>query len=433
MRREQNGRQKVGEPDVDEIKLLGEIDEREVLEYCKKLVAVPSIFQSEHRISEKIARDLKDFGLEVTSVPVENCGPSIVGLSSDRSPASKPKSSHRNPVSPPLIFNGHMDTVQVCDGWKRDPFSPTVEGERLYGLGSTDMKGGLTAIIMAAKALLSSGLVLKRDFAVHAVSDEEGWSRGTTTLIDNGFYEGAQCCIVGEPSNLTRLRNARRAQCLANIIVTGKATHGAQPENGINAIADAGKVINVLSKLPDKTHPRILDFKLQPLRTSSCILKIEGGSDALSVPDKCVIRLDRHVLPGTTILQELEGIRSYLEHNLDKDTLSRVKVEFTPRLAPAYEAFETDPNSELVKTISNVARDFGYNPPLIAGSSVADDCLIATRCKIPVVSYGPCGDISTHASGGAHEADEFVFAKQVVDAAKIYAVTAYRILNRSEN
>lgn len=433
MSREQNGNQKLGGPDTEESKLLGEVDEHEVIEYCKKLVAIPSIFGSEQRISEEIARDLKDFGLEATSVPVENCGPSVVGVSSDRSSASKPKSSHRSPAAPPLILNGHMDTVQVCDGWKRDPFSPTVEDERLYGLGSTDMKGGLAAIIMAAKALLSSGLALKRDFAVHAVSDEEGWSRGTNTLIDNGFYEEAKCCIVGEPSSLTRLRNARRAQCLTDIIVTGKATHGAQPENGINAIAEAGKVINVLSKLPDKAHPRILDFKLQPLRTSSCVLKIEGGSDALSVPDKCVIRLDRHVLPGTTILQELEVIRSYLEHNLDNDTLRRVRVEFTPRPAPGYEAFETDPNSELVKTISNVARDFGYNPPLVGGLSVADDCLIATRCKIPVVSYGPCGDITTHASGRAHEADEFVFTKQVVDAAKIYAVTAYRILNRSEN
>jgi acetylornithine deacetylase/succinyl-diaminopimelate desuccinylase-like protein len=67
----------------------------------------------------------------------------------------------------------------------------------------------------------------------------------------------------------------------------------------------------------------------------------------------------------------------------------------------------------------------------VAGFSVADDCLIATRCNIPVVSYAPGGDISTHASGGAHEADEYVFTKQVVDAAKIYAVTAYRMLNRS--
>jgi acetylornithine deacetylase/succinyl-diaminopimelate desuccinylase-like protein len=141
--------------------------------------------------------------------------------------------------------------------------------------------------------------------------------------------------------------------------------------------------------------------------------------------------LDRHILPGTTTLETLAEIKSHLELNLDKETFSRVKVQFTPRPPSAfdYEPFETDPKSELVRMILEVANIFGYNPPLIAGSSVADDCLIATHCKIPVVSYGPCGDITTHAAGRAHESDEYVLTQQVVDAAKIYAIVAYRLLN----
>lgn len=152
----------------------------------------------------------------------------------------------------------------------------------------------------------------------------------------------------------------------------------------------------------------------------------------MRVPDKCVIRLDRHVLPGTTTQDSLEEIKSLLDLNLDKDTRSRVRVEFTP-LPPSafpYEPFETDPESELVKTILEVSSLFGYNPTLVGGHSVADDCLIAARSKIPVVSYGPCGEIKTHAAGRAHESDEYVHAQQVIDAAKIYAVVAYRILNR---
>ena len=114
---------------------------------------------------------------------------------------------------------------------------------------------------------------------------------------------------MGEPSDLSRLRNARRGRCLVDILVGGKSTHGAQPEHGINAILEAGKVLNALSKLPDKTHPRVLDFELKPLKSSSCVLKIDGGSDALSVPDKCIVRLDRHVLPGTSLIQELDEIK----------------------------------------------------------------------------------------------------------------------------
>jgi acetylornithine deacetylase/succinyl-diaminopimelate desuccinylase-like protein len=307
-----------------------------------------------------------------------------------------------------------------------------VDGDKLYGLGSVDMKGGLAAIVMAAKALVSSRVPLERCFAIHAVTDEEAWGRGTTALIEQGFYKGADCCIVGEPSNLNRLRNARRGTCSIDVVVTGKSAHGAQPEHGVNAIVEAAKVISVLSKIPDKTDPRILDFKLEPLKTSSCILKIEAGSDALRVPDQCVIRLDRHVLPGTTTLETLEEIKSHLALNLDNETRSRVKVEFTPRppFTFDYEPFETDPKSELVRVVLDAASIFGYNPPLIAGSSVADDCLIADRCKIPVVSYGPCGNITTHAAGRAHESDEYVYTQQVIDATKIYATVAYRILNR---
>jgi succinyl-diaminopimelate desuccinylase len=404
----------------EEKRLVDSINENELIDYCKKLISIPSVFGSELKLSSEIARDLERFGLNVTSVPVPDCGPSVVGFFSTQA---------KNSAEPPsLIFNGHMDTVQVCEGWTRDPFSPALEDGKLYGLGSVDMKGGLSAMIMAAKTLASSGFSLDKNFAIHAVTDEECWSRGTTTLIDKGFYEGATQCIVCEPSNLERLRNARRAQCLVNITVLGRSTHGAQPENGINAITEAAKVITALSKIQEDAHPRIVDFKLKPLKSSTCVLKVEGGSDALSVPDRCVIRVDRHVLPGSTLAEGFSSIKYYLENNLDKETLGRIKIEFTPRPAPAHEAFETDPNSKLVKTILSVAPSFGYNPHLNAGLSVADDCLIATRCHIPVVSYGPCGDITTNASGKAHEKDEYVYAKQVVDAAKIYAVTAYRLL-----
>ena len=124
---------------------------------------------------------------------------------------------------------------------------------------------------------------------------------------------------------------------------------------------------------------------------------------------------------------------AYLKQNLDSDTFNRTRIQFSTRAngTSNYEGYETDPKSDLVKVITTVSRNFGYDPPLVAGLSVADDCLIAARCKVPVVSYGPDGDISTHSSGGAHESNEFVFTKQVVDATKIYAITAYRILNQS--
>jgi acetylornithine deacetylase/succinyl-diaminopimelate desuccinylase family protein len=400
----------------DEKKIVGAITEDETVEYCKKLIRIPSVFGSEHEIAEAISRDLEGHGFKVTRVPVDGAGPSVIGVLTGKE-------------RPRLIFNGHMDTVQVCEGWTKNPFDPVADGNRLYGLGSVDMKGGVAAFLVAANALKT--VPLKHEFADYAVSDEECWSRGTTTLINQGYYQDAAYCIVAEPSNLNRLRNARRGQCLVDVTVRGRSTHAAQPQNGLNAITEAAKVITALASFPEKTHPRILDFRLQPLSTSSCVLKIDGGSDALSVPERCVIRLDRHVNPGTTIQDGLEEIKAYLKQNLEGSTFNRLAIDYTPRPGVPYEAYETNPNSELVKTLLAVSSCFGYDPPLIGGASVADDCLIAARCGIPVVSYGPGAELDTHASGGAHEKDEYVDWRQVVDAARIYAVTAYRILNHN--
>jgi acetylornithine deacetylase/succinyl-diaminopimelate desuccinylase family protein len=399
--------------------LLKQIDAEDVTTYCQKLVRIPSISGSEHKLSEEITKDLRSFGFEVILVQVSDSGPCVVGKSDTASLPNK---------APSLVFNGHMDTVPVCSGWTRDPFSAQLEGNRLYGLGSLDMKGGLAAIIMAAKALNTSNLKLRKPFAVHAVTDEEIWSRGTMTLLREGFYDNVECCIIGEPSDLSRLRSARRGRCLVDVIVQGKAAHGAQPEDGINAIVEAAKVIHALSDIPERTHPRLLDTTLNPMKSSTSVLKIEGGADSLSIPDKCVIRVDRHILPGSSIAESTEQITSHLKQRLEEDTFKRIHVQFTPRPTPPPEPFQTDPDSTLVKTILDASHCLGHSPELVAGLSVADDCLIAAHARIPVVSYGPGG--GTASGGGVHQSDEHVLIPQVVDAARIYALTAYRILTR---
>jgi len=407
-----------GKLSVEEEKILKAIDDDELVDYCKKLISVPSVFTQEQKISNVIEEDLKRFGLRAERIEVEGCGPDVV--------AYYPTSDGKDPS---IVLHGHMDTVPVCEGWTMDPFKPTIVGNRLYGLGATDQKSGLAAAIIAAKALVESGAHIHRSFAVHAVTDEEGWSRGTSKLIEKGYYRGVKACIVTEPSNLNRLRNSRRGQALIDITIYGKAAHGAQPENGVNAIELATEIIRCITNLKERVHTQLVDYKLRKMSTSTCITKIVGGTDALSVPDHCVVRVSRHFLPGMTSRESLEELRSHISRMLPESFKGRFKVEFAPRPigSPEYGSYETSGDSALVRTLRGVASLFGYSPPLVCGHSVADDCLIATAAKVPVVSYGPSSDIRSRASGTAHESDEYVYIDQLVDAAKIYAITLSRL------
>ncbi|HEY1973962.1 MAG TPA: M20/M25/M40 family metallo-hydrolase, partial [Pseudonocardia sp.] len=193
---------------------------------------------------------------------------------------------------PVLMINGHIDVVPVVEAdWTLPPLGGVVRGERLYGRGACDMKGGIAAAIEGLRACRDAGVQPTCDLAFHLVADEETGGRwGTEALLGAGRI-AADAAIVPEPSELG-VCVAERGVLLAEITVTGRAAHGSDPARGRSAVADAARLVRVLHEADFGDHGHPL------LGTPTCnVGTIAGGTAPNIVASSCTLRIDRRVLP----------------------------------------------------------------------------------------------------------------------------------------
>jgi len=398
---------KQGVPDIESIE--DSVDEKEILRLSRQLIAIPSTYTHEERISRFIFDKLDRWDLSPKRVPVKGHGDDVV--------ASVGSREH-----PAIVLNGHMDTVDVASGWVHDPFDPVVEKGFLFGLGSLDMKCGLAALMVAFKALAESGSVKGYRVCFHAVSGEEDTGAGTRTLVERGEFAGAKAVIVGEGfGGLRAITNSRRGGSYYDIEVRGKSAHGATPHLGINAVVDASKMICALDQMKLKRAGGIEGDDFNPLTESQAVLSISGGSPALSVPDSCKIRLVRSTLPGKGIdaTKEITAVLRRLRLR------SKVKVTLIRNREDPYWPYLTDPASPLVRTaVDAVKVHTGVSPRLVCGVSEADDNIIAHELGLPVISLGP-GEAG--AQSRYHQAEESISIAQLGVASRVYCRLIVRL------
>ena len=189
-----------------------------------------------------------------------------------------------------------------------------------------DFIGGSCELgIMAAFAALAESDVEPRgDVLLTAVVDEEGpYGLGSDRLIRDGMLEDVDAAVVTEPGPILAqsdldnpaLLLGARGRFLYDVTVTGRAAHGSQPHKGVNAVVDAGRVAEALDDLPVASHELLGDG-------SVCPLKIEGGSQTLSVPESARVMADRHVVPGedeATVREQAEAAVADLDLDSEVD------------------------------------------------------------------------------------------------------------------
>ena len=265
------------------------IEDKDVIALARELIAIPSQSKSEHQIADYIFKKLEKWGLTPKRVPVKGYGPDVVAEVGD-------------PRTPPVIFSGHMDTVEVMDGWKHDPYGGKIENGMLYGLGSLDMKSGLAAMMVALRAVSESGIPRASRVVFHAVTGEEDNSAGVRALLAKGAFRRAKAVIVGEGfGGLAAITHGRRGGYYWEINVKGKASHGASPHLGINAVSEGAKIVRALDSMEMRSTPDLLADDSTPLREDQTVLKISGGMEmrSLSVPDRCYIKFIRCPIPSS--------------------------------------------------------------------------------------------------------------------------------------
>ena len=308
------------------------------------------------------------------------------------------------PGRPTLIVNGHLDVVPVDPaGWTHSPFAGERDGDRLYGRGTADMKGGIAAAVVALDALRRAGREPACDVMFHLVADEErGGELGTAAMAAAGLLRG-DACIVPEPTGL-QVCIAERGIATATVVVHGRPAHASNPRDGISAIELGAKVVLALHAAGfEGTHPL--------LGSPSCnVGEIAGGTGHNTVAERCTIVLDRRVLPGATP----EGVEKELREKIDSVADPDLRYDLT--LGVFGEASELDPADPLVARVQHaLAAVLGEPQPVIGMTFATDARFVRNDAGIPAVVCGP-GAIEQ-----AHVHDEWVSVDRLVDAAAVYA------------
>jgi acetylornithine deacetylase len=354
-----------------------------VIRLLEDLIAIDSVNPSlvpgargEAEIARRIAEECASSGLAVDTVEVEPGRPNVVAVLEGRAPG------------PSLMFCGHLDTVGV-EGMDA-PFQPVRGDGRLYGRGAQDMKGGLAAMLGAARAIAEGGGLSQGALIVAAVVDEEHASRGAEALVERWHADAA---VVTEPTDLD-VAIAHKGFQWVEIETRGRAAHGSRPAEGRDAIGRMGRVLGRLEAL-DRQLQRQPAHAL--LGTASLHAStITGGGEWSSYPDHCRLQLERRTLPGEpgeVALQEVRGIL---------DQLRRDDTEFDAdaRMVFGRDAYEIEPGHMLPAMLVGAAASAGCRPRRV-GMTFWSDAAILGAAGIPAVLFGPGGE-------GLHSPREYV-------------------------
>jgi len=299
-----------------------------------------------------------------------------------------------------LMINGHMDTVPPHD--MRHPYEVRVEGGALYGRGAVDMKGGLTAMILAAEELRrledSENTVL-----FTFVADEEDQGLGTITLLLRGVR--ADAAVVCEPTNL-KLCASQYGYVEMRVRVQGRSTHGATPHRGVNAVERAVEVLQHLRGLPL--------LRRRGARPILNIGPIRGGEDPWIVPHLCEVDLLLSIPPGLSTSEVEEEVRRHLS------ALRELELEL--RVVEAEEGFQLSLDEPIVKLMEGSIEGVMGSVEYSAAHSWTDANTLHNLAGIPAVVFGP--GMLHH----AHSAEEHVRISDVVACARVLTAACERFL-----
>lgn len=350
----------------------------------------------ERAAADAARRLLEPLGAQVREVEPAPGRPSLVALV-----------GRGDGTRPTLLVNGHLDTVPVDPAqWARDPFGGEVDAGRLYGRGSADMKGGIAAAIEAVRvARTALGGDLPCDVAFHLVADEEtGGALGTRVLLDEGLIR-ADACIDPEPTSMG-VSVAERGLLQFAVTVFGVPAHASDPGRGVSAIEKAAKLVLALQGADYGEEHDLLG------RPSSNVGMIEGGNAFNVVAERCVLKVDRRVLPGATEPAALETVR----RKLDAVAAGDPDVRYTIDVHTFGEASELPRDHPFLATFQEAyAAELGAPGPVIGMQFTTDARFVRNQAGIPALVCGP-GDLDQ-----AHRVDEWVAVDRLVDAAAVYA------------
>ena len=356
----------------------------DTLTMMRELIAAPSVSSVSPDIDmgnlgviEKLAGWLTELGFAVDVLPLKN----------QPEKANLVASLGRGQGG--LVLAGHTDTVPFDEGlWKYNPLQLTEADNRLYGMGTSDMKGFFALALTAARKFSSADL--KEPLLIVATADEESSMNGARELAASGFLQ-ARRVVIGEPTGL-RPVSMHKGMMMESVHLHGCSGHSSDPALGVNAMEGMHRVIAEILVWRDELQARYRDplFRV-PVPTLN-LGRIFGGDNPNRICGDCELHFDLRPLPGMVASELLSELQPRLQ-----SVLQQPGIELTLKtLMESVPPFAAEPASAIVDAAEKLT---GTTAETAAYSTEAP---FFQQCGMDAVVLGP-GDIAQ-----AHQPDEFL-------------------------
>ena len=379
--------------------------QEQVLSLCRSLVQSPSYSGQESDVAKLLCDFMTAHGFD--RVTTDRYG-NVIGCIKGNRPGKK------------LLFDGHIDTVPVSDPaqWIHDPFGAEVCDGKIYGRGTSDMKGAVAGFVAAAATFAED---TGRDFAgelyVAGVVHEECFEGVAARAVSEAVRP--DYVVIGEASRLD-LKIGQRGRAEIVVETFGIPCHSANPEKGINAVYQMTKVIDAIRTLEPPVHPvlgkgilELTDIKSFPYPGASV------------VPEYCRATYDRRLLVGETKESVLAPIQALLDELMAADPTLKTKVSYATgtedcytgnritgeRFFPGWLYKETD---AFVQDVKQQLEEMGYSPAITRYNFCTNGSHYAGEAGIPTFGLGPSREDL------AHTVDEYIELDQLYKVTECY-------------
>lgn len=407
-------------------KVLEALDSAGLVKFVQDIVRIDSVYDpevagaDETRVTEFVAKFLRDEGFEVHLDEVVPGRTNIVAFLRGSEPGKT------------ILLEGHQDVVSIGErsAWKHDPFGAEIVdgngGSVMYGRGTCDTKGNMGAAIFAAKAVKDSGVPLKGDILLCIPVDEEGLMIGIKDFIKKGWCEKVDAAIVCEPEE-HNLCVFQKGAVRLRVVFRGVQCHGAMPLSGNDPNWALARFITELRQLENFEKDRLgkHEYLGWPSFTPTVIKSPATGVAQLNVvPDEAELAIDIRTVPGQdheALCRQVRGIA---------ERLSRQFADGDDRFNAEIEQLDDRPwteipkNHPVVRAAAKAYREVTGSDEIYNGvPGATDGTFIQAWGNVPVLVTG-AGDRLI-----PHHVDEWVGVEDLVDAAKIFALSSLYFLH----
>ncbi|PIV76848.1 MAG: succinyl-diaminopimelate desuccinylase [Rhodobacteraceae bacterium CG17_big_fil_post_rev_8_21_14_2_50_65_11] len=334
-------------------------------------------------------------------------------------------------------FNSHHDVVEVGHGWTTDPFGAELKDGRIYGRGTCDMKGGLAASVIAAEAFIATCPDYRGAIEISATADEEsGGYGGVAFLAEQGWFapDRVQHVIIPEPLGKDRICLGHRGVWWAEIETMGRIAHGSMPFLGDSAIRHMSAVLEEMERtlypLLAGKHTAMPVVPEGARQSTLNINSIHGGEPeqdagytglpAPCVADRCRIVIDRRFL----IEEDLSEVKAEVAKMLEGIKATRPQFDYEIRDLFEVIPSMTDEDAPVVTTVqAAIEKVLHRQADFVVSPGTYDQKHIDRIGRLKnCIAYGP-GILDL-----AHQPDEWVGVQDMIDSAKVMALTLRELL-----